>query len=129
MNFARNFFVLVLPRPRSSFVPACSNSEMQFSMLNALPRLNAKSRTRTTTRTRTIWLRLRRFVIFLWRPVRGFSCLVLRIATIRSDFPLDHSGEQTARWGRFADQFSPQCQQLAVELPFYPNRALESLSS
>jgi len=33
-------------------------------MLDALPRLNAKSRTRTTTRTRTIWLRLRRSVIF-----------------------------------------------------------------
>jgi len=42
MNFREDFFVLVLrrrPRPRSSFVPACSNSEMQFSMPNTLTRL------------------------------------------------------------------------------------------
>jgi hypothetical protein len=36
-------------------------------MRDTLTRLNAKSKT-TTTRTRTIWLRLRRFVLFvsLW---------------------------------------------------------------
>jgi hypothetical protein len=39
MNFREDLLVLVLrrrPRPRSSFVPACSNSEMQFSMRNTL---------------------------------------------------------------------------------------------
>jgi|HubBroStandDraft_4_1064222.scaffolds.fasta_scaffold170972_2 hypothetical protein len=39
MNFREDLLVLVLrrrPRPRSSFVPGCSNSEMQFSMRNTL---------------------------------------------------------------------------------------------
>src|SRR5258707_4918018 len=37
MNFREDLLVLVLRRrSRSSFVPACSNSEMQFSMRNTL---------------------------------------------------------------------------------------------